>query len=72
MAPEPEFLACCVQELLFPDALSHLPGQARAKVRPLQQAPGRSCSGSEACRDPNLTAPYVSSVHMAFQGLQGI
>ena len=57
--------ACChlscamhalLQDLLFPDALFHLPGQVRAQVHPLQQARGGFCSGSGVHLHLNLTA----------------
>ncbi len=55
-------IASSAQEPLFPGALPHLPGQARARVRPLHSAQGRSRSGSGAplhCHAYTCTATFL-------------
>ncbi len=53
-----------LQDLLLPGALSHLPGQVRAQVHPLQQARGGSSSGSGVRPPPETLLHHVPGLQL--------
>ena len=62
MAPEPEFLACCVQELLFPGALSHCQAKPEPKCGPCSKRQ----AALAAARKPAVTRTSLHRMSALF------